>query len=35
MTEDGRLVPQNNHLVRAWLPVSFMDQGLGRGEQTK
>ena len=23
---DGRLVPQNSHLVRAWLPGSFMDQ---------
>ena len=35
--EDGRLAPQNNHLVRAWLPGSFMDQrrgGVG-GEEIK
>ena len=30
--EDDRLEPQNNHLVRAWLPGSFMDQRLGGGE---
>ena len=30
--EDDRLVPQNNHLVRAWLPGSFMDQRLGEDE---
>ena len=24
--EDGRLTSQNNHLVRAWMPGSFMDQ---------
>ena len=24
--EDGRLAPQKNHLVGAWLPDSFMDQ---------
>ena len=24
--EDGRLGPQNNHLVGAWMPGSFMDQ---------
>ena len=24
--EDGRLVPQNNHLPGAWMPSSFMDQ---------
>ena len=24
--QDGRLVPWNNHLLRAWLPGSFMDQ---------
>ena len=27
--EDGRLVPWNNHLVRAWLPGSFMGQKWG------
>ena len=24
--EDGRLTSQNNHLVEAWMPGSFMDQ---------
>ena len=24
--EDGRLMPQNNHLVGVWIPGSFMDQ---------
>ena len=35
--EDGRLEPQNNHLVRAWLPGSFMGQRQGgeKGEETK
>ena len=28
--EDGRLVPQNNHLVGAWLPDSFMDKNWGQ-----
>ena len=28
--EDGRLAPQNNHLVRAWMSDSFMDQRWGR-----
>ena len=28
--EDGRLAPQNNHHVKAWLPWSFMDQRWGR-----
>ena len=23
--EDGRLISQSNHLVRVWMPVSFMD----------
>ena len=27
--EDGRLVLQNNHLVRAWMSDSFMDQRCG------
>ena len=29
--DNGRLVPQNNHLVKAWLPGSFLDQRLGCG----
>ena len=35
--EDGRLVPQNNHLVRAWLPGSCMDPRWGwvRGKVRK
>ena len=34
--EDGRLGPQNNHLVGAWMPGSFMDQRwVGGGEETK
>lgn len=38
--EDGRLVTQNNHLVGAWLPGSFLDQrwwGVGEeaGKETK
>ena len=24
--EDGRLVSQNNHLIRVWVPVSFIEQ---------
>ena len=24
--EDGRLVPQNNHLLGVWMPGSFIDQ---------
>ena len=24
--EDGRLVPQNNHLIRVWMPGSFIYQ---------
>ena len=27
--EDGRLTSQNNYLVRAWMPGSFMDQRWG------
>jgi len=27
--KDGRLMSQNNHLVRAWTLVSFMDQRWG------
>ena len=27
--EDSRLTSQNNHLVGAWMPGSFMDQRLG------
>ena len=30
--EDGRLMSQNNHLVKAWTPGSFMDQ---RWEEVK
>ena len=33
--EDGRLVTQNNHLVGAWLPGSFLDQRWGGGKETK
>lgn len=29
--EDGRLAPQNNHLIKAWLPGSFLDQRWGGG----
>ena len=32
--EDDRLVPKNNHLVRAWLPGSLMDQRWEGGEET-
>ena len=28
--EDGRLISQNNHVVRVWFPGSFMDQKWGR-----
>ena len=28
--EDGSIVPQNNLLVRAWMPASFMDLRWGR-----
>jgi len=31
--EDGRLAPQNNQLVGAWLPSSFMDQRWRGGEE--
>ena len=27
--EDGRLRPQNNHLIRVWMPGSFIEQSLG------
>ena len=35
--EDGRLMSQNNQLVGAWMPGSFMDQRWGRrgSEETK
>ena len=33
--EDGRLASQNNHLVGVWMPVSFMGQRWGGGEETK
>ena len=34
--EDSRLVTQNNHLVGAWLPGSFLDQRCGGvGKETK
>lgn len=29
--DNGRLVPQNNHLVKAWLPGSFLDERWGWG----
>ena len=28
--EDGRLAPQNNHLIGVWMPDSFLDQRWGR-----
>ena len=32
--EDGRLISQNNHLIRVWIQDSFIDQ-VGGGEETK
>ena len=33
--QDGRLAPQNNHLIGVWMPSSFMDQTLGSGQGNK
>ena len=33
--EDGRLVPQNNHLIWVWLPGSFIDQRDRNNEELK
>ena len=33
--EDGKLVPQNNHLFGAWLPGSFIDQRERSDEELK
>ena len=33
--QDVRLASQNNHLVGVWMPVSFMGQRWGEGEETK
>ena len=32
--KDGRLVSQNSHLIKAWLPDSFIEKGKG-GEEVK
>lgn len=32
--KDGRLMSQNNHLIRVWIQDSFIDQ-VGGGEETK
>ena len=31
--EDGRLVPQNNHCIGAWMPGSFIDQREGSNKE--
>ena len=33
--EDGRLVPQNNHLIGVWMPDSFIDQRERSNEELK
>ena len=33
--EDGRLKSQNNHLIRVWMPISFIAQTGGRDEEVK
>ena len=33
--DDGRRTPQNNHLLRVWMPGSFTDQRWGAGEVRK
>ena len=33
--EDGRVIPQTNHLIGVWMPSSFMDQRLGSGQGNK
>ena len=33
--EDGRLAPQDNHLIRAWMLDSGLEMGEGGGEETK
>ena len=33
--EDGRLKSQNNHLIGVWMPVSFIAQRGGGGEEVK
>ena len=34
-SEDGRLMPQNNHLIWVWMPGSFIEQRLRGREETK
>ena len=31
--EDGRIVSQKDHLIRVWMPVSFIEQRGGGGEE--
>ena len=33
--EDSRLKSQNNHLIRVWMPVSFIEQRGGGDEEVK
>ena len=33
--EDGRLAPQNNHLLGVWMPGSFIDQRKRINEELK
>ena len=33
--EDGRLAPQNNHLIGIWMPGSFIDQREKSNEELK
>ena len=33
--EDGRLVPQNNHLIGVWMPGSFIEQRKSNNEELK
>ena len=33
--EDGRLAPQNNHLIRVWMPGYFIDQRERSNEELK
>ena len=33
--EGGRLMPQNNHLIRVWMPVSFIAQRGAGDEEVK
>ena len=33
--EDSGLVSQKNHLIGDWMPVSFIEQRVGGGEEVK